>query len=153
MNEGTAAELAKEFFALKQAQKYTCKTKGMHPKGGMCGFIIASDKTCGAHPDTECSNKLEKESQRYKEPTIDEGQKIRNLWEQVTSKPLTSREIMFYRLIVDSLDWSKYFESPPSEIHEELISLRKDYQAIIDRAKFTVSTGEGLTELNELLPG
>ena len=70
---------------------------------------------------------------KYREPSLTEGQRILALWQSVTSKPLTSREIEFYRAIVREMEWSKYFESPPSEIHEELISLRKDLQSYKDK--------------------
>lgn len=36
------------------------------------------------------------------EQNIEEGQSILKLWEKVTSKPLTNREIEFYRLAFEA---------------------------------------------------
>ena len=49
-----------EIDAIQKAMIFTCKTKGMHPDGGMCGFVISSDKSCGVSPLQACKNKVKK---------------------------------------------------------------------------------------------
>jgi len=39
---------------------------------------------------------------KYIEPSVTEGQEFLSLWEIVTSKPMTSREIEFARLVRDN---------------------------------------------------
>ncbi len=39
---------------------------------------------------------------KYIEPTIEEGQRLRVLWGKCTSKPMTSREIAFARLVAEA---------------------------------------------------